>query len=100
MLSSKENGGKVEDAERANEEVVVLSLQGNTRRLEEAVKRSPTKIWVDLGQQMAITPSPKVLRVCISQRLSNEDGQEDAPRGVELDKPRKKHTAMSEKRAG
>ncbi len=100
MLCSEENGGKVKDAVRANGEGVVLSLQGNTRRLEEAVKRFPTKVWVDSGQQMATTPSPKVLRVCISQRLSNEDGQEDPPRGVELEKPGKKHTAMSEKRAG
>ena len=80
---------------------VVWSLQGNTRRLEEAVKRVPTKMRVDSGQQIAITPAPKVLKVCTSHRPSTEDGQEDAPRGVGLGEPRKKYIVMSEKkRAG
>ena len=54
---------KVADAEWTIGETVVKSPHGKTRRLEEAVRRSPTKIWVELGQQIATTPSPKVLRV-------------------------------------
>ena len=87
--------------ERTTGDNVVWSLQGNTRRLEEAVRRAPTKMRVDSGQQIATTPAPKVLKVWTSQWSSNEDGQEDGPRGVELEEPRKKHTVMSEKkRAG
>ncbi len=87
--------------ERTTGDKVVWSLQGNTRRLEEAVRRVPTKMRVDSGQQIATTPEPKVLKVCTSQRPSTEDGQEDAPRGVGLEEPRKKHRVKSEKkRAG